>query len=183
MKKTLQLFFIAIVTVLSCTPEKTTFQVVRHSSMSFNYDSSSTWKAKTYDISPPTQAVVYPADPLIPGTLYNRYTLQAFGVDDKNRNLQIVMVFDTKEQKVFTGEYKTAYTGDKGLKEVQVYDMDNASLAFYQMYDNAFSTLKITKQSTSERLIAGTFQIMLRDARDTTRKMTITSGTLTDVSY
>ncbi len=181
--KILQLPFILIISLLSCTPEETTLRIVRHPLIRFDYDSSTSWKATSHSISKPTQAVVYPSDPSLPGTLYNRYTFQAFGLDDKKNNLQLLLVFDTKDVKVLTGDYRPAYTADKGLKEVQVYNLDNGNLASYNMYDTTFSILRIQKQSATERLITGSFQVRLHNTRDTTRKMTITNGTLTDVGY
>lgn len=83
------------------------------------------------------------------------------------------------------GSYTLLHNTQHGLASVQLYDLSNPNnlMAYRLSEDPAISTLQIQKQSQSERLISGTFQMTLCNVRDTTQKISLTNGILTDITY
>ena len=162
---------------------KTTVQVARHPLIQFTYNSL-IWQDNNYIFSQPVKVVAYPADTLLPGGFYSRYSLQAFGQDSKGNNLQLNIAFDASDPTQLVGLYRTAYTKNLGLASAQLFNLDNNNLSEYSLSANdTTSFLQILRQSQSEMLISGIFQLTLNNTRDTTQKIMITNGTLTDINY
>jgi hypothetical protein len=162
---------------------KTTVQVPRHPLMQFNYDAL-LWTDTRYLFETPFQVVAYPADTLLPGGEYTRYSLQAVGQDSKGNTLQLNIVFDVSDAAQLVGTYKPAYTAFNGLAQVQLFNLGNNSFSDYGLCSNdTTSIFQIQRQSETEKLIAGNFQMSLCNARDTSQKIFITNGILTDINY
>jgi len=162
---------------------KTTVQVPRHPLIQFDYGNLS-WTDNHYLFETPVQVVAYPADTLLPGKIYTRYSLQAFGQDSKGNNLQLNIMFDASDATQLIGIYKPAYTSVNGLAQVQLFNLDDNSFSYYGLCPNdTASLLQIQRQSEAESLIAGNFQMSLCNARDTSQKIFITNGILTDINY
>jgi hypothetical protein len=172
-----------LLTLAACSPDETTVGIARHPLIQGLFNSS-IWKANRYTFSAPVQVVAYPADTTQPGRLYNRMTLQAYGKDDQGNDLQFIMMFDAADVSQLAGVYHTLYTTTHGLAQVQIFNLKNNDLAAYALKANDTSAfLEIQRQSQSERLIAGRFEMTLYNSRDSTQTITITHGTLTDINY
>ncbi|MEP7108914.1 MAG: hypothetical protein ABI760_13055 [Ferruginibacter sp.] len=169
-----------------CTREKVTVQVIRKPSIEFNYNSTSSWKADNSSFAAISKVVVYPDDLSLQGVLYNRLTLQSSGHDNTGNNLQLIISFDAVNVSQLVGLYSTDYSTQWGLAEVQLFDLTNSSnLSAYNLCNNynAIATFRIQRQNTTERLISGVFQMTLCNSRDSTQKIDIINGALTDIHY
>src|SRR6476620_7860345 len=177
MKTSLLLVFSFLCLLPACSPDETSVGIARHPLILFTADNM-TWQASTYAFNTPAQVVAYPADSTLPGHLYNRFTLNAFGKNDQGANLQLTIMFDAEDAAQLIGTYRTRYTTSRGLAQAQVFDLDNNNLAAYTLRANDTTALfQIRRQSTQERLLAGAFQMTLYNVRDTTQKINITNGT------
>ena len=182
MKQKLLPLFCILFHFSACSPD-TTVQIQRHPLIKFTYQSAS-WKADNYFFVGPVKVVAYPANTSQPGKLYNRFTLQAYGKDDQGNNLQLNILFDAADATQLTGTYRIAYTADKGLPQVQLFNLDNNNLAAYELcHNDSTALLQIQRQSQTEQLVSGSFQMTLCNIRDTTQKINITNGILTDIHY
>lgn len=170
-----------------CTKDVTTVQVVRNPLITFEFGGgSSSWQSTTYTFTKISKVVVYPQDSTKPGQLYNRVTFQSSGKDNSGNTLQLIIAFDAVDMTQLPGVYNSSYTTQRGLAQVQLYNLtDNSNLAAYNLCDQTISnaTFQIEKQKPDERLITGTFHMTLCDARDSTKKIDITNGVFTDVTY
>jgi hypothetical protein len=182
MKKALLLSSLFV--FIACSREEVVVQVVRNPLIQFS-SSSFTWKADSYSFRDPVQVVQYPANTSQPGRVYNRYTMQATGRDDRGQRLQLTLSFDASDIPRLTGEYRPTYTANRGLAGVQLYNLEQASLASYRLNDadTATARLLIQRHSETEQLMSGSFQMTLSDERDPTKKIVITNGILNDVRY
>ena len=186
MKKNFLLFFLTSIIVLGCSRDKTTIQIIRNPILSFNFSPTNTWVSNSYSINNISQVVVYPQDTSLPAQLYNRYTLQGSGKDDSGRTFQLVITFDLSANTPLIGVYSPTYTSQKGLAQVQLYDLTNSNnLAVYNLCQQNLSTavFQIAKQKTDERIVTGSFQMMLCNSRDSTQKLNIIGGSLKDLKY
>ena len=158
-------------------------QVARHPLIQFSYDSL-VWQDNSYFFLEPLKVVAYPADSTLPGKYYTRYTLQAFGHDSKGNSLQFNISFDASDPNQLVGTYRQAYSQSSGLAQAALYGLDNNNLSEYTLNPaDTTAFLQIKRQSGAESLIAGTFQMILDNTRDTARKIVITNGSLTDIIY
>ena len=177
------LCLLSIICLFSACSQDTTVQIQRHPLIKFTYQSTS-WNADNYFFVGPAQVVAYPANTSQPGKLYNRYTLQAYGKDEQGNNLQLNILFDAADAEQLIGTYRMRYSADKGLPQVQLFNLDKNNLAAYELCStDTTAQLSIQRQSQTEQLISGTFQMMLCNTRDTTQKISITNGVLTDIHY
>lgn len=182
MERRFLLLCVALYFFAGCST-KTTVQVPRHSLIQFNYGSLS-WTDNRYFFATPVQVVAYPADTLLPGKIYTRYSLQAVGQDTKGNTLQLNIMFDASDAAQLVGIYTPAYTPGNGLAQVQLFNLNNNSLSDYGLCPNDTTSLfQIQRQSAAESLIAGNFQMSLCNTRDTSQKIFITNGILTDLNY
>lgn len=170
-----------------CTKDVTTVQVVRNPLIKFDFGGgNASWQSSTYAFSSVSKVVVYPRDTTQPGQLYNRITFQSSGKDNSGNSLQLIIAFDAVDMNQLTGIYNSSYTTQRGLAQVQLYNLtDNSNLAAYNLCDQTISNaeFQIEKQKPDEKLITGTFNMTLCDARDSTKKINITNGVFTDVTY
>jgi hypothetical protein len=177
------LLFCAAIFLFAGCSTKTTVQVPRHPLIQFDYGAQS-WTDSRYLFGMPVQVVAYPADTLLPGRIYTRYSLQATGQDTKGNSLQLNIMFDASDALQLIGIYRSAYTSGNGLAQVQLFNIDNNSLSDYGLCPNdTTSMFQVQRQSAAESLIAGIFQVSLCNARDTSQKIFITNGTFTDINY
>lgn len=187
MKKGNLLFLLLIgVFLKSCSNDATTVQVIHTPLFSFNVNGSSPWTASTYSFTSISKVVVYPADTSQPGQLYNRLTLQGSGKDSSGNIYQIIIFFDAADVNQLVGVYNTLHTPQRGLDEVQLYNLTNSNdLSVYDLCSNnsPSAVFQIQKQSQDENLITGVFQMTLCNSRDTTQKINITNGILKDIKY
>ena len=185
LKTILLLTLFSSVFFLSCSPDMTTVQVIRNPIIKFNYNGTTAWQDNTYSFAPVTQTVVYPSDPTQPGQLYYRYILRATGQDDAGNKLELDITFDVVDANELVGVYTPAYTTQRGLAQVQLFNLTDNSLAAYSLCPDALATaqLQIQKQKEDERLITGTFEMTLCNTRDAAQKINITSGVITDITY
>lgn len=186
MNKFLLLSLFATIFLLGCSHDETTVQILRTPLLTFNFNGSSGWKADNYSFAPVSKVVVYPADTSQTGQLFNRYTLQATGKDSARNTYQLIITFDNADANLLTGIYTPHYTNQTGLSQVQLFNLSNSNdLAAYNLCanDTANNILQIQKQKEDERLITGTFQIMLCNSRDTSKKINITNGIIKDIKY
>ena len=183
MKKVQLLVFYLACLLPACSPEETTVGIARHPLIQFTA-ATMTWQANTYAFGAPAQVVAYPADSTLPGRLYNRFTLNAYGKNDQGANLQLTLMFDAEDAAQLIGTYRTSYSTSRGLAQAQVFNLDNNNLAAYTLRANdTTALLQVKRQSTQERLLAGSFQMTLYNTRDTTQTINITNGTFTDITY
>ena len=186
MKKRDLLFLLLIGIFLnSCSNDATTVQILRTPLFTFNINGASPWTASTYSFGNISKVVVYPADTTQPGQLYSRLTLQGSGKDSSGNIYQIIISFDAADVNQLVGIYNPEYTAQKGLSQVQLFNLTNANdLAVYNLCGGTSNAvLQIQKQSQAESLITGTFQMTLCNSRDTTEKINITNGILQDIKY
>jgi hypothetical protein len=177
------LFALFIINCFFACSTKTVVQEVRNPLIQFAYDSL-VWTDNSYAFLATTRIVSYPADPTQPGRLYNRFTMQAMGTDTKGHTLQMIMAFDASDSTQLVGTYRPDHTSARGLAQVQLFNLDNGSLSSYQLCaDDSSSFLQIQRQSVTENLISANFQFSLCNARDTTQKILLTNGILTDIHY
>jgi hypothetical protein len=183
MKRSLLSAFLLSCALISCSKEELRVQVLRNPLIKFEIDSAS-WRSENYFFSGPTRAIVYPTDPTQPPALYNRFTLQSTGTDTRGRSLQLNIVFDAVDTNRLTGSYQVNYRAGKGLHEVQLYTI-GSTLSSYELCANDTITpfLQIEKQSVSERLVAGSFEMTLCNTRDTMQKVRIRNGIISDIKY
>ncbi len=170
-----------------CTKDVTTVQVVRNPLIKFEFNGGTdSWQSSTYAFTSISKVVVYPQDTTKPGQLYNRITFQSSGKDNSGNTLQLIVAFDAVDITQLTGVYNSSYTTQRGLAQVQLYNLtDNSNLAAYSLCDQTISNaaFQIEKQKPDEKLITGTFHLTLCDARDSTKKINITNGVFTDLTY
>lgn len=169
----------------SCSRDETVVQILRTPQLTFNLDGAS-WKADTYGFGSISKVVVYPQDTSQPGQLLNRLTLQATGRDSVNNTYQFILTFDVIDVNHLVGTYSPAYTPQRGLAQVQLFNLTNSNnLSAYDLCDNSMANavLQIEKQKPDERIITGNFQMTLCNARDTSQKINITNGVIKDIKY
>jgi len=188
MKKKLLLFpiFFLFLIFSGCSDEQTTVTIVRTPSLTFNLNGGSLWKADNYSFSPISKVVVYPQDTTLPGQLYNRFSLQATGNDSAGNTYQLFITFDAVDVNQLSGIYSPLYTSQKGLAQVQLYNLTNSNnLSAYTLYagDLANAVFQIQKQDLDQTLITGVFKMTLSNSRDTTQKVYITNGIMKDITY
>lgn len=188
MKKILQFFplFSLIIVLAGCSDEQTTVQIIRTPSLTFSFNNTSSWKADNYSFPPVSKVVVYPQDTSLPGQLYNRFSLQATGRDSTGNTYQLFITFDAIDINQLSGVYSPFYTSQKGLSEVQIYNLtNNNNLSAYNLCAAhlANAVFQVQKQNINERLITGTFQMTLCNSRDSTDKINITNGIMKDIKY
>jgi hypothetical protein len=154
--------------------------------LQFDLSVSNSWKADNYLISNISKVVVYPQDTTFPAQLYDRYTLQGSGKDQSGHTYQLVITFDVSGNSQLLGIYKTAYTTERGLAQVQLFDLTNKNdLSVYNLCagDLQNDVLQIQKEKADEQIITGAFQMTVCNSRDTTQKLTIINGTIKDLKY
>lgn len=186
MKKIILLFLIFTTFFYGCSRDVATVQVIRNPLIKFDFNSTSSWKSDNYLFADVSKVVVYPDDTTKPGKLYNRLTLQALGRDNTGNNLQLIINFDVVDVAHLIGIYSPVYSTERGLGDVQLFNLTNSNnLSAYNLCDFNISnaTFQIQKQDIAEQLIKGVFQMTLCDARDSTKKINIINGTLTDIHY
>ena len=169
----------------SCSRDETIVKIQRTPELSFDLDGTS-WKADTYGFASVSKVVVYPHDTSQPGQLLNRLTLQATGRDSLNNSYQFIVTFDVIDANNLVGTYSPAYTPQRGLAQVQLFNLTNSSdLSAYDLCDNnlANAVMQIEKQKPDERIMTGNFHMTLCNARDTTQKIFITDGVIKDIKY
>lgn len=185
-KKYLLLSFFISVFFYSCTQDETTVQIVHTPLLSFNFNGNSSWLASSYSFAAITKVVVYPQDTTQPSQLFNRFTLQGLGKDNTGNTYQLIITFDAFDVNQLVGIYSTDYTSQRGLSQVQLFNLTNSNtLAAYNLCQGnmANNILQIQKQSTDESLLTGVFQMTLCNSRDSTQKIAITNGLLKDINY
>jgi hypothetical protein len=170
--------------LFACSRDEVIVQIVRNPLIQFTGNNFS-WRADSYSFRNPLQVVQYPANASQAGRVYTRHTLQATGRDDRGQQLQLNLSFDASEIPRLTGEYRPTYTANRGLAAVQLYNLQQNNLASYSLIaaDTASARLVIDRQSESEQLLSGTFQMTLSDERDPSKKIVITNGILNDVRF
>lgn len=181
----LLLFFVTLV-FFSCSTDQTTVQIIRTPLLKFDFSPSNSWKADNYSISNTSKVVVYPQDTSLPAQLYDRYTLQGSGKDQSGHTYQLVITFDVSDSSQIVGIYKTAYNSQRGLAQVQLFDLTNKNdLSVYNLCaeDLPNDVLQIQKEKADEKIITGAFQMSVCNSRDTTQKLTIMNGTIKDLKY
>lgn len=186
MKKNFLLFFFTAIIFLGCSTDQTTIQIIRNPTLSFNFSPTNTWVASTYSINNISSVVVYPQDTSEPAQLYDRYSLQGSGKDDSGRTFQLVITFDLSANSQLVGIYTPAYTAQRGLAQVQLYNLtNNNDLSVYNLCSQNLNTavFQIQKELTDESIITGTFQMMLCNSRDSTQKLSIMGGIVKDLKY
>lgn len=186
MRKNFYLFFFITMIFFGCSQDQTTIQIIRNPTLSFNFSPTDTWLASTYSITNISSVVVYPQDTSLPAQLYDRYTLQGSGKDDSGKTFQLVITFDLLDNSPLVGIYTPAYTSQRGLAQVQLYNVTNRNdLSVYNLCQQNLNAavFQITKEKTDERIITGSFQMMLCNSRDTTQKLSIMGGILKDLKY
>ena len=169
----------------SCSRDETIVKIQRTPELTFNFNGAS-WKADTYGFASISKVVVYPQDTSQPGQLLNRLTLQATGRDSLKNTYQFIVTFDVIDVTNLVGAYTPAYTPQRGLAQVQLFNLTNSSdLSAYELCDNdlANAMMQIEKQKPDERIITGNFHMTLCNARDTTQKIIITNGVIKDIKY
>ena len=186
MKKTLPFFFFIAIIFLGCSPDQTTIQIIRNPTLSFNFSPTNTWVANSYSITNISKVVVYPQDTTQSAQLYDRYSLQGSGKDDSGRTFQLVITFDLAENNPLVGIYTPAYNTQRGLADVQLYNLtNNNDLAVYNLCAQNLNTavFQIAKEKQDERIVTGSFQMVLCNSRDSTQKLNIMGGSLKDLKY
>jgi hypothetical protein len=178
------LLFSFIILIASCSPDVVTVEVIRNPSVSFDYNTSA-WKSSSYSFTAPARVVVYPGDTTQPGKFYNRLTMQAFGKDAANNDLQLIVSFDAVDANVLVGAYTPDHNTQRGLANVQLYNLSNSNnlMAYQLCADPGLSVLTIKRQSQAERLVSGSFRFTLCNVRDTTQKIILANGMITDIRY
>ncbi len=169
-----------------CSSDQTTVQIIRTPLLQFDFNPADSWKADDYSIINTSKVVVYPQDSTLPAQLYNRYTLQGSGKDDSGHTYQLVITFDISDSSQLVGIYKPAYTSERGLAQVQLFNLtDKNNLSVYNLCQDNLQNdvLQIQKEKTDEQIITGAFQMTLCNSRDSTQKLTILNGTIKDLKY
>lgn len=172
---------ITIIFLSACSKE-TTVQVIRHPLIQFTSDSV-VWTAANHSFTKPVQVVAYPANSSQSGQLYNRFIFQVNAKNEKGEDMQLNIVFDASSTNELKGVYRPTYTSQAGLYEVQLFRLDNNLSAYSLCTSRSAAMLYIQRQSQTERLISGSFQMTLCNVRDTTEKIQITDGIIKDINY
>ncbi|MEO6905393.1 MAG: hypothetical protein ABI148_03470 [Ginsengibacter sp.] len=187
MNKIISLLFLFVALLFSnCSSDETSVQIIRTPLLQFDLSPTDKWVANNYSIKNTSKVVVYPEDSSLPAQLYNRYTLQGSGKDDLGKTYQLVINFDKSDSSQFVGIYKTAYNTERGIAQVQIFDLtDKNNLSVYNLCadDLQNDVLQILKEKPDENIITGTFQMTLCNSRDSTQKLTIMNGTIKDLKY
>jgi hypothetical protein len=173
---------VLLLLLTACSREEVIVQVVRNPLIEFSAGTFS-WRASNHSFRTPARVVQYPSAAAQSGQLYTRYTLEATGRDNRGQQMQFTMQFDAAGTNRLTGEYRPTYTTQRGLAAVQLFNLDENNLASYRLCstDTANARLVIQRQSERENLIAGTFQMTLCNERDTSIKLVISDGVITDI--
>jgi hypothetical protein len=185
-KKFYLLILLGSFSLLSCTSDQTTVQIIRSPLLKFNLSPGNSWKADGYTLTQPSKVVEYPQDTSLPAQFYDRYVLTGSGKDDSGHTYQLTINFDLADGQQLVGLYKSDYTVERGLGGVQIVDMtDKKNLEVYNLCaeDLQNDILQIEKQKPDERIITGSFQMTLCNSRDTTQKLNILNGIIKDLKY
>jgi hypothetical protein len=172
--------------LFSCSSDQTTVQIIRSPLLQFNLSPSNSWKADTYSIVKASQVVEYPQDSTLPAQFYDRYILTGSGKDDSGHIYQLTVNFDVADGNQLVGIYKSDYTTERGLGDVQLVDLtDKNDLAVYNLCAEDMQTdvLQIEKQKPDEQIITGSFQLTVCNSRDSTQKLEIMNGMIKDLKY
>ncbi len=183
----IMLLFLCSITLISCEDDVEILKIERSGLMKLTVNGQD-WVANSFRLNSGPLVVVNVDSPNV-GRSFRRYALIGQGIEPSGRRFQVSFIFDLSDQENFVGTYNRNYTFEKGgLSEVTL-NIETAYLSnYYSTYVSnknlsAYSELKINKQSTSERLVLGTFQSnMVRDV-DSTQTINIESGIFEDVSY
>ncbi len=175
------LFFLLALLLVSCS-KQTTVGFNRTPILRFS-NGTTNWISNRYTFLEPSRIVAYPANATT-AQLYNRYTLQATGQTNTGENLQLNLIFDVSDAAVLIGSYTQAYTQNRGLAQVNIFNLNSSSLAAYELSPtDTTASFRVSRQNPSERLIAGDFAMTLRNKQDTTQKIIITNGYFADINY
>ena len=185
-KKLILLPLITALIFLGCTADETIVKIVRTPLLSFDFDAASSWKADDYSFAPVSKVVVYPEDTTQSGQLFNRLTLEGSGKDSMGDTYQLIITFDAADMDQLSGVYSPLYTAEKGLFQIELYNLtNNNDLSAYSICNrnSENAIFEVQKQNKNERLITGNFHMTLCNSRDTTEKIKITNGILKDIKY
>ena len=126
--------FFVILTFFSCSSNQTTVQIIRSPLLQFDLSPANSWKSDGYSIVKASKVVEYPQDTTLPAQFYDRYVLTGPGKDDSGHTYQLTINFDVASDIQLVGLYKTAYTSERGLGDVQLVDLtDKNNLAVYNL--------------------------------------------------
>lgn len=187
MNKRLHIFLtLATLFLFSCSSDQTTVQIIRSPLLTFELSPANSWKADGYSIIKSSKVVQYPQDASLSAQFYDRYVLTGTGKDDSGHTYQLTLNFDVAEGYQLVGLYKSGYTIERGLGDVQIVDLtDKKNLEVYNLcaQDLQNDILQIEKQKPDERIITGSFQMTVCNSRDTTKKINILNGIIKDLKY
>jgi hypothetical protein len=166
----------------ACEPSSESVRIQRNPMIKANINGEN-WQTKEYIPVSLGKTVYYEDMNDATGVLYERLHLTIFNNAQYPQQLQFII--DVKDPKNMIGEYGMIYTEGGGIHEVMWTD-HAASPDFYPLFSicEAFEpTVKIVieKQSTSEKLISGTFEMTLCDRTNAGNTLIISQGEFKDI--
>ncbi len=159
-------------------------EIVREPSLAVEVNGTA-WQTDRPTVTGFGQELVYETDSSTEGVLRFGYSMVMNGRTEKGLNRKITIRFALPRQDELRGTY-TAQPSERGtITRVEV--LEQLSAQQYTVYrlvpSDSTTFLRIDRQSTDKRLIAGSFAFKVVNTHDVTQTITGTNGVFTDISY
>jgi len=181
------LILLVISLMTACEDDVELLSIERSGRMRFNVNGEE-WVASNFRLNAGPLVVVN-LDSSDVGRSFRRYALIGQGVEPSGRRFQVSYIFDLSAQENFVGVYNRNYTFEKGGLAGVTLNVETGYLSnYYTTYKQSsnvslITELKINAQSSTERLVLGTFRASMQRDVDSTQVFTIDGGFFEDVSY
>lgn len=169
--------------ISSCSKNVETISIIRNPYLNVLMGSKSLL-GSDFKLNGPIDAVAYLSDTAKTGQKVFRYSFQSTLKDANQKNMQLIITFDTNNPNDFRNIYKTTYTSNGGLKEASLL-VENANQSFtkYKLTDNPNIYFEVNRLSTNERIFAGSFNLLFQNERDSTDVIPLSNGKFEDIQY
>lgn len=168
----------------SCQQYSESFEVLRVPLIRTKVNGE-TWRANTYVVQNLGKIVHYDGPTDLEGSIFFRVNIIGFRNDSNIERLEFTI--DVRDVNNMVGEYTTTYTENGGIHNIEWIEPQTnpGFFPFYSLCDasDATTTFTIERQSTSETLIAGTFETTLCERTDISNQITLSDGEFDDLDY
>ncbi|MBD3748547.1 MAG: hypothetical protein IE931_03530 [Sphingobacteriales bacterium] len=177
------LSFLPAFFIISCSKNVETISVVRNPYLNVT-KGTETLNGSDFKLNGPTDAVAYLSDTAKTGKKVFRYSFQSSLKAANQKNLQLIISFDTSNPNDFRNIYKTTYNSSGGLHEASLLvENSNQSYTKYRLTNNPNIYFEVNRLSTDERIFAGSFNLLFQNERDSTDLITLSNGKFEDIQY
>ncbi len=175
------LFFVLITGVMGCNHSVDDIEIVRNPTITIAINGTN-WQPSQIIVAGFGKELV--TDSTQQGPLYFGYSMVLVGSNENRLSRKITIRFAVPTQDELRGRYTTQLSERGAISRIEV--LDQVSAQEYELYqlapDDSTSFLEIDRQSTENRLIAGTFAFTVV-SQDSTRQISADNGSFKDISY